>query len=180
MTKPELRSQIKTEIKEHADELAGMALDVCNQILSSDIYKRCPVLLAYSALSDEVDLSPVIEDALKKGKKVFLPYIKPGASYMEFLPVYEDSELSSGSFGILEPQSDGTPFELSDVFQVLVLVPGRAFTIDGKRLGRGKGFYDQYFAEKTPNIHLAGVCFPFQIKEDLPVDSHDILMDLLF
>jgi 5-formyltetrahydrofolate cyclo-ligase len=29
---------------------------------------------------------------------------------------------------------------------ILVLVPGRAFTKDGKRLGRGKGFYDNYFS----------------------------------
>lgn len=180
MTKQELRSVIKSEIKENGGKLAEMSREVCAQILASDIYKNCPVLLAYSALEDEVDLSPVIEDALKKGKKVFLPHIKPGASYMTFLPFYEDTELCSGSFGILEPQSEDSAFELSDVFQVLALVPGRAFTIDGKRLGRGKGFYDQYFAEKTQNIHLAGVCFPFQIKEDIPTDSHDILMDFLF
>ena len=34
---------------------------------------------------------------------------------------------------------------------ILVLVPGRAFTKDGRRLGRGKGFYDIYLS-KIPLI----------------------------
>ena len=33
----------------------------------------------------------------------------------------------------------------------LMLVPGMAFTEDGKRLGRGKGYYDTYLAKAKNN-----------------------------
>ena len=63
----------------------------------------------------------------------------------------------------------------------LVLVPGLAFTRCGKRLGRGKGFYDSYFersakAGKRPKL-LLGLAFKEQVLDDIPVDEHDFVLD---
>lgn len=181
MTKPELRKFIKSELTAHSFELKHWSRDICAQILKSDIYKKCPIVLAYSPLPDEVDITPVIHDALARGKKVFLPVIRPGATYMEFFPYTENTKITEGSFGILEPEiKRETAFEVTDVFQTLVLVPGRAFSIDGSRLGRGKGFYDHFFHGHTANIHLAGVCFPCQVVEEVPTDENDVPMEFLF
>lgn len=181
MTKLELRKFIKSELVAHSFELKHWSRNICAQIINSEIYKKCPILLAYSPLSDEVDISPVIKDALNRGKKVFLPVIRPGATYMEFFPYTEDTKVSPGSFGILEPQiKRETAFEVTDVFQTLVLVPGRAFSIDGSRLGRGKGFYDHFFQNHPSNIHLAGVCFPCQIVEEIPTTETDVPVEFLF
>lgn len=180
MTKPELRKFIKSELTAHSFELKHWSRKICTQIINSDIYKNCPILLAYSPLPDEVDITPVIKDALARGKKVFLPVIRPGATYMEFFPYTEQSVIKSGSFGILEPEiKRETAFEVTDVFQTLVLVPGRAFSIDGTRLGRGKGFYDNFFRSHPENIHLAGVCFPCQVVEEVPADENDVPVDYL-
>ena len=116
--------------------------------------------------------------------------------------------MMEGKFGILEPKEGGQKFEIgrwrdgvleeSDREEgelaagvrtgaagaraggVLALVPGRAFSEDGSRVGRGKGFYDRYFGVGKGDVTLAGVCFPFQILSQVPVSQFDVKMDLLF
>lgn len=58
----------------------------------------------------------------------------------------------------------------------LFLVPGRAFTLSGKRVGRGGGWYDQSLS-KYASSYKIGVCFDFQIFEALPQESWDVMMD---
>lgn len=54
----------------------------------------------------------------------------------------------------------------------LVIVPGRAFTASGIRIGRGLGYYDRFLANlNIPTISLA---FSFQIFPELPTEKHDI------
>ena len=65
---------------------------------------------------------------------------------------------------------------------ILILVPGRAFTKDGRRLGRGKGFYDTYLS-KIPSIFdikKSGVCFSQQLLPDIPTTPDDIMMDSIY
>ena len=55
-----------------------------------------------------------------------------------------------------------------------------AFTVDGNRLGRGKGYYDTYLSKaKTENICPITVALAFeqQILKYVPVDSRDIPID---
>ena len=106
MTKPELRKQIKELLSSPAIKttLASQSREVCNQIISSRLYTSCTTLLAYMPLEDEVDIRPVIEAALKSGKKVFLPRIWPETNSMEFYHYDEKSQTKTGSFGIEEPE----------------------------------------------------------------------------
>jgi 5-formyltetrahydrofolate cyclo-ligase len=53
-----------------------------------------------------------------------------------------------------------------------VVSPGLAFAVDGRRLGRGKGFYDRMLA--AVDGLTCGVAFDEQLVEELPVDPHDI------
>lgn len=59
----------------------------------------------------------------------------------------------------------------------IVIVPGLGFSRDGKRIGRGKGFYDRYL-EKSSAVKI-GLAFEMQIKEDIPSDPHDVKMDFV-
>jgi 5-formyltetrahydrofolate cyclo-ligase len=56
-----------------------------------------------------------------------------------------------------------------------VLVPGVAFSPNGYRLGRGKGYYDK-FLSKYSNLFTVGVCFREQFFLDIPTEPHDIPM----
>jgi len=63
-------------------------------------------------------------------------------------------------------------------------VPGLGFTMDGKRLGRGKGYYDRCITEynkKYPfsNLKTIGLAFSEQICDDIPMSQEDSLIDYL-
>ncbi len=58
----------------------------------------------------------------------------------------------------------------------LVLVPGLAFTRSGKRLGRGKGYYDAFLSQSCSNntcCQAVALAFSEQVLEDLPTDERD-------
>ena len=59
---------------------------------------------------------------------------------MQFYP-FVPNDMRVGAYGISEP-AGGSPVAPSQI--EAVVVPGVAFTLDGARLGRGKGFYDKY------------------------------------
>lgn len=59
----------------------------------------------------------------------------------------------------------------------LVVVPGVAFTREGARLGRGRGYYDRYLSRPGLRAFCIGVCFAHQLVDTLPVEPHDRTMD---
>lgn len=71
-----------------------------------------------------------------------------------------------------------TPNEISvKVCPEVVLVPGLGFDQLGQRLGRGKGYYDRYLADK--NVIKIGLCFQEQLVDKIPTDSFDVKMDFI-
>ena len=53
----------------------------------------------------------------------------------------------------------------------ILIIPGLAFSRNGERLGRGKGYYDLYL--KNYKGVKVGVCFKEQLLEYIPVDDND-------
>jgi 5-formyltetrahydrofolate cyclo-ligase len=88
-----------------------------------------------------------------------------------------EEEMQLGAFGILEPKDDleEVSVDAVDVF----LCPGLGFDRKGGRLGRGRGFYDRMLKHAKPDAVKIGVCFPFQIVEEIALESHDVLMDMV-
>lgn len=207
MTKSELRQKIKALIKnENKDFLKKESIRICDEIVNSQIYKESTVVLAYMPLFDEVDVIPVIKNALKENKKVAVPKVLEDSNKMIFYYLDAAGDLSvqteKGYYGILEPKLFAESYSTESVSNksffvencscnenILILVPGRAFSSDGKRLGRGKGFYDVFLSEqkkiieeKKLNLKIknAGVCYKCQIAEDIPVCDNDVLVDVVF
>lgn len=61
------------------------------------------------------------------------------------------------------------------------IVPGLAFSAEGRRLGRGKGYYDKYFRSVQRDIVKIGVCFDEQIfdEDQIQMSSLDAFMDFV-
>ena len=78
------------------------------------------------------------------------------------------------ALNIFEPEN---PIKINEVD--VFLVPGVAFTVSGKRLGRGGGYYDKLLS-KYPDTLKIGITFNERIMQDLPTESHDISMDYVF
>ncbi len=193
--KSDLRKNIKKKIN---DALATKELDrekesyrICKDLLASDFYKNSVAVFAYMALNDEVCLDFLLKNAFKDGKKVFIPKcdeqtLALNDGIMAFYEIKNINETSAGYMGILEPKNKDYN-SLQDKYlnsSAVILVPGRAFTLSGLRLGRGKGFYDKYFARhcqnKNESLVIAGVCFPQQIVDEVPVNKNDFKMDCIF
>ena len=74
------------------------------------------------------------------------------------------------------PEDDPAPDPASiDV----VIVPGTAFTPAGDRLGQGGGWYDRFLARVTPDCLKVGVAFAPQLVDSLPVEPHDLRVDVV-
>jgi 5-formyltetrahydrofolate cyclo-ligase len=77
-----------------------------------------------------------------------------------------------GAFGIREPVGE----TINDYGQIeLAVIPGMAFDRSGNRLGRGKGYYDRFVPQLS--AYKIGLCFPFQLVDNVPADTYDQLMD---
>ena len=59
----------------------------------------------------------------------------------------------------------------------VVVCPGVAFTADGRRLERGRGYYDRYLGDPAFRGFRVGVCYAHQLVDDLPVEPHDVRID---
>ena len=110
-------------------------------------FRTASTILLYHSLPDEVDTHSFIR--------------KWSAKKQILLPVVEEPT------GALFTDYDAIDF---------IVVPGVAFDRNGNRLGRGKGYYDRLLP-RIPSAYKAGICFPFQIVEEVPAEMFDIRMD---
>ena len=176
MDKKELRRYIR-EQKRHftPQQLGEMSLGIMSSLLSNSHIQKADAILMYHSLPDEVDTHSALGQLLAMGKKVLLPKVVSETEMTIHEYTGRDSLQPSEPYGILEPT---TP-ELSIVncqLSIVIVVPGMAFDKHGHRLGRGKGYYDR-FLSRIPNIYKIGVCFPFQLIDEVPSEPTDILVD---
>ena len=170
-TKEELRYSLKRQAKQFPPShfVLEDAASV-KTLLKSDAYAQCTTLFAFSPLPSEVDISPVLEDALKH-KRLALPRCT-GDKLLEFLHVSPgwDKRVSPSRLGVLEPL--GGDVAIPDTHS-LILVPAMAYTTLGERLGRGKGYYDRFLGA-FPAIPTMGICRSYQLVDSLPTEVWDV------
>lgn len=134
-------------------------------------------VLGYVALPSEPDLGEALLALRRRGTTVALPKWDPGMG--EYRPAVwaEGEPLVPGPFGVPEPGASSGPaldWERLD----LVLVPGLAFDHRGRRLGRGRGFYDRLLA-RARNARRWGVAFDLQVVDAVPTEPPDINVHVL-
>lgn len=70
------------------------------------------------------------------------------------------------------------PYTASATAEIdVMIVPGVAFTHEGARCGRGKGFYDKHLSHNSFRAYTVGVCYPYQVVAELPTEEHDRRLD---
>ena len=133
-------------------------------------FRAARTVAVFAALPDE----PATDEVLARWastRRVVLPRVEGDA--MRFYACRPDA-LVFGAFGILEPQGE-RPCPAGEID--LVVCPGVAFTADGRRLGRGRGYYDRYLGDPAFRGFRVGVCYAHQLVDDLPVEPNDVRMD---
>lgn len=170
--KTELRAAVRARLKNlSAAERAIASIRGCSLLERQDVWKKAHSILFFASLLDELNIWPLVTDALAAKKIVALPRFVPEASGYISCEIHDpEKDLFAGRFGVREPADHCIPIELNRLD--LILVPGVAFDLCGRRLGRGKGFYDQLLA--LVRGKTCGVAFDEQIVTEVPTEPHDL------
>ena len=152
-------------------------------ILKSQKYRHSQRIACYLAINGEIDLRPILQQALISGKQCFLPTLdysnsEPALSFSRYYP---GMILVKNRYGIREPVVQAAvPATALD----LVLVPMVGFDKQGNRLGMGGGYYDRTFAflnleQSFNSLHqpqLIGVAHRCQQVRKIQAQPWDIVM----
>jgi 5-formyltetrahydrofolate cyclo-ligase len=143
--------------------------------IASAEFRKARAVALYAPIHNEVDTKEVFAEALVTSKTVLYPAVCSGK--LEFRQVIALNMLQNGAFGIPEPADC---CEVHDSREVdLIVIPGIAFDVTGKRVGYGKGYYDKTLHHLEGQGKLVGFCYDFQLVESIAGEPHDVLMDLL-
>ena len=169
MEKKELRAQIKTLKKQHTKEqLLEQSKKILAKLEQHPDFVNAEKIMLYSALPDEVQTQAFLEKWHLK-KTIILPTVVGD----DIVPVEyaNDTNFAVGDFNILEPQNEPYAGDFD-----LIIVPGVAFDRHGNRIGRGKGYYDRFLCHHLA-VKRIGICFDFQLVDEVPAEPFDIKMD---
>lgn len=175
---------IKTE-KTEFRERASRALEVIsvNNILArgdafldllaqDERYLKAKTVFCYLSVDKEPPTSPIIEDALKRGKTVCAPVcISRGVMKARKFTGFDAIERDKYDIPVpikSLPYIDENQIDFS-------VVPCVACGEDLTRIGHGAGFYDRFLA-KT-NCFSAALCHEETLFKTVPCDEFDLKMD---
>ncbi len=111
-------------------------------------------LMVYEPLPVEPDLGTLVTWANANGVDVFVP------------------EVAGADLRVMPGDVDPATIDF-------IVVPGLAFTRDATRLGQGGGHFDRFLPRLADDCLRIGIAFREQIVDDLPVESHDVTLDLV-
>lgn len=135
-----------------AGDVETGSLNICRRVFLEIEWDKINKICAYSAIAklNEVDIAPLI-----KALEYKYPYIR-----ITLLKQSPEQAFPKNEFD-------------------LILVPCLAFDNKNHRLGWGGGFYDRFLA-RQPGAFKVGLCFQNgYVPEDLPIQAHDVPLDLI-
>jgi len=175
--KQTLRARLRARIEAlSAGEKLDASVRACALLERQAVWKKASAILFYSPLPSELNIQSLMFRALEAGKIVTLPrFIPESSSYSAFRLMDLAEDCHPGKFGIHEPKAGCPAVPLNQLD--LVLVPGVGFDAAGRRLGRGRGFYDRLL----PDISgvKCGIAFDEQVLDEIPAEPHDIRLDCI-
>ena len=155
---------------------------MCAKFLALPAYASAKTVMWYVDAGSEVRTRETLPEALKLPQKVVVPYCIVETNELELFLLESMDELVEGAYRILEPREDlrklpGKIVQPADLD--LVMVPGTAFDPQGGRMGQGKGYYDRLLTGARKDAPLVGMAFDCQVFPSIPVDAHDVFMDMV-
>jgi 5-formyltetrahydrofolate cyclo-ligase len=172
-----LRDQVQAAVKRIPPGERVAASARMRALLEAQVlWQMAQSVLFFAPLPEELDIGPLLAKALATGKRVaLLRFVASTRSYEACRILDPERDLLVGHFGIREPSQRCARVSSNELD--LILVPGVAFDLRGRRLGRGKGYYDQLLGELRGTT--CGVAFEEQIVGEIPVEPHDVRLNFL-
>lgn len=176
----DVKNRMRADIRAARETLTDdhkKALDqaICKQFRSLASFRFAEVVLAYYPLDEEIDIRPLIEEALALGKRVALPRCHDG-NLMDFYLISSLDDVESGAYGIFEPKTTCEIYDLEETKPAIMIIPALAYDKFGYRLGYGRGYYDRY-VNRFGGVK-AGLCYRAFFKDTpLPRGRYDMAVD---
>ncbi|MBE5916868.1 MAG: 5-formyltetrahydrofolate cyclo-ligase [Pseudobutyrivibrio ruminis] len=146
-------------------------------LLESD-FKGANIFLCYYPFGSEVDLLPLYEELLLRGKKLYFPISDATSHRLSFYQIKDlVRDFHRGTYNIMEPNASVESLFIYSG-EGICITPGLLFDTRFNRIGYGAGYYDRYLSDKDKLIKLA-VCFDTHVIDSIPNKPHDVKMDII-
>lgn len=154
--------------------VAAASAAITGRLLADPAWQTAGEILAYLPVTGEVDTRELVERALAEGRRLLLPRCRDGQpGRLDLGCIGRLDEARPGHFGIPEPPADHC-HPPGDFAPDLILVPGVAFDLAGRRLGFGGGYYDRLLAlPMAAKANLYGLAYAFQLVPHVPAEAWD-------
>lgn len=162
-----ISDRLSRQYREKASE------EIEKYVMGSDYYHDANTIFCYLSIDTEPNTRNIISEAIKSGKRICVPMCTENYG-MKAVRIFDMNNLRQNSYGIYEPVSDEEALEPEEI--ELVIAPCLSASKDGKRIGKGKGYYDRFLA-KTETTPIIVLCFESLISEEIPIEKNDILAD---
>lgn len=170
MMKKEIRNEAKAyRASLTTEEIIQNSRVIADRLFDTSEYKNAGRVFCYVHTRTEVRTDEIMRQIRRDEKELFVPLVM--GKNMAFIRISHETELTVGSFGILEPVYDENRVSEPGETDV-ILVPGLAFDKTKARIGYGGGFYDRYFASHREGIRI-GLAFSGQIVETAEPEPFD-------
>ena len=144
---------------------------ILHHVVNTTVYHRARTVFAFVGRGDEIDTLPLLRRVLADGKRLCVPLCTaPGI--MECREITDLSVLRPGAYRILEPPAGAPLVAPADID--LAVIPCAGASPDGRRLGRGGGYYDRFLAGYAGEALL--LCRQALLRTDIPWEAHDVLI----
>ena len=141
---------------------------ICHAIEQDLAWRAARLVAAFLPIPGEPQIASTFASA--GAPAICIPRVRDESCDLVMLPGGESA--APADWRLAGPEFDALPaVDLAHLD--LILVPGLAFTQDGRRLGRGRGYYDRLLARCLPPTRRVGVCFATQIVGAIPTEAHD-------
>ena len=181
ITKNEIRVKMRdmlagvTPEQRHARSIAA-----CGLLTGTREFKNAQLIMIFLSMQSEVETGTLAVRAWSECKRIAVPRVQWVGKRMEPIEIksLDVGMKNSGPGGAVREPIEGTqvPLGLID----LVVIPGLAFDRRGYRVGRGRGFFDRFLAQQDFQGVRCALCFHEQLlNEPVPVEEHDVPMDLI-
>lgn len=178
MNKKEMRKHILSLRDKLSDkEIIEKSNIILDRLKATDIFKNSINIMCFASFGSEVNTYNFIEECIKNGKNIYLPYIDVQNDEMKISLIKSLNQLEEGYKGILEIKKEYIkPFDKKELD--LIITPCVCYDLSRYRIGYGKGFYDRFFlgVEKAYKI---GICFDECIVEQIEIDKYDLAVDMV-
>ena len=174
------KDEIRKQILEKRSNLSFEEVDKKSELIIENLtpyLKNAQNIMIFTDMKNEVRITKLIE--LYPEKNFFISKIVNSKNREMKINKYNENELVLHKFGYYESSSDD--FYDEKILDI-VIVPALAFDSSKNRIGFGGGYYDTFLnkvREKNKNTLFIGVCYDFQMIEEVPIEGHDITLDLV-